>query len=124
MNLHDLANILRGDASPDKLLKSISAEVSAYREAFRKRGSSRPIYVTEDNFHFVVGRDEVKRLCSSFLNGVINEWELQYLANAIDLSSSFAIEDEEISEAISQLADPETNHPLNTVSVRGICERL
>jgi hypothetical protein len=41
-------------------------------------------FVTEDNLQFLLGREEVKRLCSWFAEGIIDEWQLQYIANAID----------------------------------------
>jgi hypothetical protein len=124
MNLQKLRDVLRGNESPEILLNEIDREVNDYREAFRKRGSSRPIHATNDNFHFVVGRDEVKKLCSLFLGGTLDQWQLQYLSNAIDLSSSFAIEDDRVRDAIFQLADPEVNLPLNTNNVAALCESL
>src|SRR2546425_12318001 len=116
MNLHLLADVLQ-DNAPDQFLKEIGAEVAAYRDAFRIRGSSRPIHVTGDNFHFTLRREHVRRLCSLFLQGALDQWELQYAANAIDLASSFQFEDQEIEEAIFQLADPEINSPLSVATV-------
>jgi hypothetical protein len=124
MNLHHLADVLRGNVAPNNLLNEIRTEVGEYRAAFRKRGSSRPIFVTEDNLQFVLGREEVKRLCSLFLEGMLDEWQLQYLANAIDLASSFIIQDEKVRDAIFRLADPEVNLPLNTTNVAALCESL
>lgn len=124
MNLQHLADFLRGDLAPNSLLNEINAEVREYRTAFRKRGSSRPIYVTEDTLQFLLGPQEIKRLCSLFLQGILDEWQLQYIADAIDLSSSFVIQDEKVRDAVFQLADPEVNLQLNTTNVAALCEGL
>jgi hypothetical protein len=67
MNLHHLADVLRGDVTPNHLLNEINSEVREYRAAFSKRGSSRSILVTEDNLQVLAGREEVKKLCSWLL---------------------------------------------------------
>jgi hypothetical protein len=58
------------------------------------------------------------------IEGILDEWQLQYLANSIDLASSFIIQDEKVRDAIFQMADPEVNLPLNTTNVAALCNSL
>jgi hypothetical protein len=124
MNLRHLAEFLRGGCLPENFLSEINSEVDNYRSGFTKKGSSLPIYVTEDNLHFVLGRNEVKRLCDMYLRGILDEWDIQYICNAIELASSFSLEDEGIKDVIFQLADPESNYPLSAATVRRLCNSL
>jgi hypothetical protein len=124
VNLHHLADFLRGDLAPNGLLNEINAEVSEYRAAFRKKGSSRPIFVTEDTLEFLLGRQEIKRLCSLFLQGIVDEcncsislMQLTYLRHSLFTMRKYVM-------PFFQLADPEVNLPLNTTNVAALCEGL
>lgn len=124
MNLRHLVEFLRDSTPVKDFLGEINSEVDDYRTGLSKRGASLPIYVIEDNFTYVVGRDDVKRLCGLYLEGVLSEWHLQYICNAIELSSSLSAEDERVEDVIFRLASPEVNSPLTTEMVSGTCGSL
>ena len=124
MNLRRLVDFLRDEISVEDFLSEINSEVDDYRGGLHKRGASVPLYVTEDNFSYVVGRNDVKRLCELYMTGALSEWHLQYICNAIELAASLSTADEKVEDAVFQLASPEINFLLTTETVSSICGEL
>lgn len=124
MNLRHLADFFRGQTSADMILNEINSEVEDYRRGFGKTGSSLPIHATQDDFKFVIGREDVKKLCDLYLKGIFDEWHLQYISNSIELTSSFSVSDERVGDAIFRMADPEVNSPLTVETVREIRDEV
>lgn len=124
MNLRRLVDFFRDEISVEDFLSGIDSEVDDYRSGLHKRGASVPIYVTEDNFSYVVGRNDVKRLCELYLRDALSEWHLQYICNAIELAASLSTADEKVEGVVFQLASPEVNFPLTMETVSAICGEL
>lgn len=124
MNLRHLADFFRGKTSAEYILNEIAPEVENFRNGFGKKGSSLPVYVTEDDFNFILEPEHVKLLCNMYLKGSFSEWHIQYISNLIELAASFSSINERVEEAIFQMADPEINFPLTPETVKKICDGL
>ena len=78
-----------------------------------------PIYLTED-IDLSIGKKEFIVLCESFLNDELSELEINYVADALLLSNRVLFEDENISDYIGYLTDPEINGHLTKNDVNNI----
>jgi hypothetical protein len=124
MNLENLRNFFKGDYSIDEITQEINAEMKEFRDARRKKGTSSPVYISNDNFRFELRKQHVRKLCDMYLKGKLNEWHLEYLCNLIELSQSFSLNDEEIEDAVFELSSPEIHSELTPELVKRICDEL
>lgn len=124
MNLQNLKEFFLNERTIEEVIEEIHSEVECYQIGHAKVGSSIPVYATNDNFHFIIGDKDVKKLCDMYLKGKVNEWYLDYICNLLELSSSFSMGNEEIEEAIFELSSPEINSPITPDLVKRICQDL
>lgn len=124
MNLLNLREFFLDNRTAAEIREEINSEVETFRLRSAKIGSSNPIYVTDDNFHFTVTNENIKRLCNAYLDGEINQWHLIYICNSIELSTSFSIDNEKVEDAVFELSSPEINSPITPSLVKSICNDL
>jgi hypothetical protein len=124
MDIRKLAELLSGSTPPQSILSEIQSEVESYRRKSQETGTTLSIHVTGEDFHYTVNRENIKRLLDLYLKGLLDEVQLEYLSNVIDLSPSIIVADEAVEDAIFRLADPEVNSELNRETVRQIQDGL
>ncbi len=120
MNLRELKRFLDGDIELAALRSEYQKEVGEYEAALKKRGSSAAVVVTNDDFSRPLECEDLRKLCSCYLNGEIAEVELDYLANVLELSDSFEPASSDVSDALFRLSSPEINGTLTPASVAEI----
>lgn len=99
----------------------ISKEMGEYLSGGKERGKSRPVYLDEDVDLFIGERD-LKALCEAFLNGFLDESEINYTADAILLSNRVTFESESVSDRIGFLTDPEINGSLSKENIEKLMQ--
>ena len=124
MDLRNLKKFFLNEISVDEIVDEINPEVESFRIERAKRGSSSPVCGTNENFQFTVRPEDLRKLGELYLQGQLSEWHLEYLANLLELSLSFSIEDETIADAVFELSSPEVNGPITIQSVRQILKGL
>ena len=124
MDLRKLKGFFSDEVDIDFILTDIAEEVQAYKKALAKTGASAPVYETNSQFTFVVKKEHIRRLCELFLMGKISDVHINYLANLIELSEAFELENDEVEEALFELSSPELNCPISIESVGEILNRL
>ena len=124
MDLQNLERFFLGRASVNEVVDDIAPEVESFRVARMKKGSTSPVYGANENFHYSVRKQDIKKLCGSYLSGDLNEWHLEYLANLIELSDCFTYENNELADTIFELSSPEINSAITPDVVSRIYESL
>ncbi len=105
MKLIDLKSFLTQamPASQFKLL--ISSEVSSYRANCIKTGASAPIRIDGQGPSICVDARALDQLCRTCLDGVFDEWHVQYLCNALLLYPNTRFDGAAIEEQIEDLSE-------------------
>ena len=111
MRLSHIKSTLNGELSFEELKVILSKEMTDYLSGRGEKGKSRPIYLDEDTGLFF-GEDDLQILVKAFLNGSLNEYEINYIADAILLSNRVEFENEGVADRLGYLTDPEINGPL------------
>ena len=124
MDMRKLRRFFIKEVGIDDILTEIEPEVDAYGKALAKRGASAPVHGTNGQFTYVVKNYDIQRLCELYLQGKVSELHINYLANLIELSESFKLENDAVREALFELSSPELNGPVNEKSVREIIRNL
>lgn len=124
MKFESLKKFLTGLISPEVFAAEILPEIKEFRKKSKEKGTSRPIYLSDEKGNFEVSRNEVLTLSNAFLNGYITDWHLYYICDALQLSNSIDFKDEDISDAIASMTDPEINGAIDKDSVLKIKNRL
>ena len=119
MTLSDLRSVLAGLTSFKDFRVKLFDEMKEYKSASHISGKSMPVYLI-DNIDLLIGKNELKALCEAFLNDELSESEINYVADALLLSNRVSFVDEDISDRIGYLTDPEINGHLTKDIVRGI----
>lgn len=117
MKLSLLYDFFKGDKTPRELKDALLDEVTTYGAGLKKKGSSVPIYVTEDVKIFF-GEKELSILGTCYLTHQLTDTEIGYIADALLLSESVEFKDEKVHESLELLTDPEINGALTEKSVR------
>ena len=107
MKLSDIKTLFEQQTSLNLFKEKIGQEVAEYKNRSCKRGGSNPIYLDEDVQLLQIINDDIKFLSKTFLEGSINEWELNYIAEGLLLSEKVSYENDKIEEALLNMADPE-----------------
>jgi hypothetical protein len=118
-----LAQLLSAPENGNRLREAIGSAMPAFLRGLAERGRSAPLVCQEEGRSVVLGREHVCNLCTYFLEGEISVRELEYTASILDLNEDFQY-DEEVGEAIFQLADPDVNGEITVQLVQGIIAGL
>jgi len=124
MDSNNLRQFFLDKMSIKTIVSDAVAEVDEFRRARAKTGSSAHIIVTNETFEFLLGSTAVKKLCETYLHGELDEWQLEYMANVLEFSDAFLVEDEQVADAIFALSSPEVNGDLTPERVRAIHSNL
>ncbi len=112
--------------STSLLKELIAEEVSDYQRLSAKKGGSAPITLIEDVDIFV-GKNEIKILCQAFIDDKLSEYDINYIMDALLLSSRVRFESEEFMYTIEILTDSQVNGKLTKAVVNEIlmyCDEL
>ncbi len=124
MNAVSLIEFLSGRLLPENFCKQIDDEVRKYKDSYKVRGSSIPIFLSDNVEKFIITKNEVIRICDTFLIGILSNWHVYYICDAIQLSTELLIENERLAGLISSMTDPEVNGDLTDETVNEIKELL
>lgn len=108
MHQQELVRYLTTTENTEDFILSLQSEVSIYRRALAKNGSSIPILYEGDTQRILIGNKEIKKLCTDFRVGLIDKYFMGYVADALLLSENSIFENEEIQdkfELMSELVD-------------------
>ena len=94
-----------------------------YRRGLAERGRSAPIQVQSDGTSHNISKEHIVNLCTFYLSGHIDEVELEYIANCLELSEDFQYNDF-ISDILFRLSSPEVNGALTPDEVRNIVSNI
>ncbi|MFD0748512.1 hypothetical protein ACFQZS_00055 [Mucilaginibacter calamicampi] len=111
MKLSQLKDLFSNNIVIGVLRKSIEKEVIDYVTLLKKKGSSVPIYITEDATLKVSGSD-IALLCKAYLDGGIEENHVYYIMDVLTLAEHVDFDNEELFDLVAGLTDPEINGDL------------
>jgi len=105
MKLTSISEFLSGKTTALQLKVQIEPDIAKYKNTVQKIGASSPIYLVEDLQNLIVGNKEVLRLCESYLNGDLNDYELNYIAEALLLSNKVEVQGDTAGNSLLVLTD-------------------
>ena len=111
MKLSLLKAFLKHDISANQISEEIKNVIGDYKKLLSKKGSTIPIKVTED-IEFSINKQDVIVLCQAFLDQLLEEYEVNYLVDVLQLSENVNFESEELFDYVSILTDPKVNGEL------------
>ena len=82
-----------------------------YRRGLAEHGRSSPVLIDSDGSLLVLAASHLDRLCTAFLNGEIDESELNYIATAFEIAPDFQFVSKEIEECAFFLSAADANGP-------------
>lgn len=124
MRLTDIVNYFSGSISGEEFSEIIRDEVKRYKMESGRIGGSMWVELLEDNGYVCVGLPELKKLCMSFLNKELSDWQIYYMCDAILMSKHINICDNFIKEAIEEMTDPDVNGELTEIRVKDILNKI
>lgn len=89
-----------------------------YNKLISKKGSSIQFKIENDK-NFIFNYNHFDNLCLLYLNNIINEIELNFIVDVI-CSSIPLFEDEEISNRLENLTDPEINGKISRIEINNL----
>jgi len=119
----ELNALLSDSANSTKLRESIKNDIKEFKRGLEEKGRSAPVKLQSVGKTFVVTKNEILNLCNCYLQNELDEIELEYIANILELSEDFYYA-EEISEELFLLSSPEINGKINKSVVQNIINRL
>ncbi|HIG72493.1 MAG TPA: hypothetical protein EYG08_03520 [Myxococcales bacterium] len=111
MLARDLYEFLGAQESTTELRAAIAPAMPEYRRGLAERDPSSPAFITSDGSLLVLAASHLKRLCTAFLKGEIDESEISYIATVFDLTPDFQFISKEIEECAFFLSASEANGP-------------
>lgn len=105
MKASTLVAVLELHNAIETLSQEIAEEVAAFRIGLKRKGSSTPVYVTEDIADFNIQVEHVRLLCEAVLKGELDSVALSYILNAVQLSQCFALSSESLEDLVARLSD-------------------
>lgn len=115
MNNIDLYNFLDTGKVSKKLSDSLSQEIKMYINDVQSKKGVKNVYGSHD-FEELFSTERLIRLLYAYLDGLILEWDLEYILCYIELS--FEIEEEKVEEVIFNFSDPYLGYPINSINVK------
>ena len=107
-----------------QLRSEIAVPLESYSRGLKERGRSSPIVLTEMGTPAVVREVHVENLIKAYLSGELSAIELDYLANALDLSEDADYATKAVREAVFALSTPEINGRLSADHLTGLLHEL
>ena len=83
----------------------LQEELDSYKIGLKKLGSSIPIKYDGDTEKIFIGYKEIKKLCDDFRNGIIDEYFISYVADALLLSENSVFESEEVKDKFESFSE-------------------
>lgn len=124
MDVKRLIDYLSGTIGASDFKALIASEVAQFKRKKTLKENTVPIYVDNDTTKFVVRHEHMKRLCADYMAGAIDEWDLNYITDVIDMAQAdednIQFDDEEIYRIIFALSTPEINYPIGSRLIRVI----
>lgn len=80
-------------------------ELDFYKKGLKKQGSSIPIRYDGDCQEIIIGKEQIRKLCNDFRNGIIDEYFIGYISDALLLSENSVFESEEIRDTFESLSE-------------------
>jgi hypothetical protein len=120
----ELYELLSAQESTGGLRAAIAPAMAEYRLSLVEPGRSCPVFITSDESLLVLAASHLKRLCTAFLTGEIDEVELRYIAIALDLAADFEFVSKEIEECAFFLSAADANGPPLTAVVPAVLRAL
>lgn len=87
MQLSEISDLLSSKIPINDFRDRISGEIAEYRKRLKITGGSSPIYLNEDIATLIVDKADIEFLCASFVRIELDPWELNYICEALMLSS-------------------------------------
>lgn len=95
-----------------------------FRRGMAELGRSMPVYIETTESELIVTATHLDRLCQEYLDGHLDEVELEYVASALELCPDFRCVSSAIEDAVFYLANPVANGSITPESVREIVQML
>lgn len=108
MKSSDLNNLFNGLSTGIDLKKVIQEEVTSYGELMKKRGSSIPLILDEDE-EITLNISAIVKLMQETLSGRLNNVDLAYICDCLTLGEKVDYTDEKAKDIVFEIADPEIN---------------
>lgn len=126
MDASILINFLEGKEKSSFFKKTIAEETYKFKQQLKKLGASVPTMVTGyDSINkFSVEQQHIKRICEEYLNGCLDEYEIEYITSALELQECFVPVSEKIEYSIFLLAEPVCNGSIDKEKVQEIMDLL
>lgn len=124
MSLSEIYQLLHKEITLNSFKKSIEKEISNYKVSLQKKGGSNPIFLHEDLQDLIISEVDIRFLCEAFLQNKFDEWELNYIAEALLLSDKVTFENDKVEEALLTLTDSEYFKLIDTEFIESILEDL
>jgi len=124
MQLSKIGRLLKQELNVADFKEELGSEISSYKNSLSKKGSSQPIILNEDLQQLQVGGSDIQIICKAYLEGILNKWELNYIAEALLLSSKISFTDDKAEKALYSLSDPEFFELITDDYVRQIIKDL
>jgi hypothetical protein len=105
MQQEQLIAYLRNKMDFENWKLCLQEELDFYKIGLKKLGSSIPIRYDGDNEKISIGQKEIKKLCADFRNGIIDEYFIGYVADALLLSENSVFETEEIKDKFESFSE-------------------
>jgi hypothetical protein len=120
MKLSILHSYLKDENLYLDLIIEADKEVKEFTRLSGKKGSSIPVILDEDVKSVTVGKNELRTVCTSFLEGHLDKYFVSYIADALSLSERVSFDNEAIREFFEEMTDPEINGELTKERVMEI----
>jgi hypothetical protein len=114
-----LFELLGPSVNGDELKASILSGVPAFQRGRSVSGRSAPVEIQSTGKSLLVTRAHLEILCLRYLKGEIDDVELEYVANMLDLCPDF-VYDESVADAIFAPASPEINGGISRAGVKRV----
>ncbi len=118
-----LLELLGSPGKGRQLHDAIKVPLREFRRGKSERGRSTPVQIQSVGRNISVNIKHVANLCSFYLEGEIDEVELEYASDLLDLCPDF-VSDVTVQDAIFQLASPEINGGLSRDRIGEILHSL
>jgi hypothetical protein len=124
MKLSEIENLNSEKITPAFFRSSIGDEIKTYKGKINKSGASAPIILEEDLKNLTINEQAVVFLCSAFLEKKLDEWEINYVAEALLLSQKVSVANERVEDALMALIDAEYFRHVNRAYFESVVKAL
>ena len=124
MRSDELFRALAGNGASRQIRAIISPGIEAFRRGRRERGKSAPVFLSDGPRNCEVDAKCLLNLMDAFLSGDLDAIELEYVANAIELSPTLSSSGPLVDEILMELSNPEISQNLTRAVVEELSRRL